>query len=524
MPDQMPYGSGYSGKHKVLVIGVDDYSGGAMPSLSGVTQDVAQFYETLANSDYLKGKHEDIDYVKPQNGPWTKKNILQALHNLQATTDIELRRSQLSKEQAIIIYVAGHAKIRETRDGIATAHFVPSDYVDGDWNTLLSVDQILDARHFMAAKHVFFIFSFCYSGMALMHSPLALNITPDFWVRHMDSEAAQKRGDDQKITGALARFMGYRAYQVLSASNYDVKIPDTWSDAEIMANAPIPEEWEKRSPFNQVLCEGLAGEAADDFGFITADMLGAFVRHRLGVQYSSKALPRFGYLAGHTGGDMILGKKDPAHRISKARKSHSVSATADENTQSDNYTPYKTAVRRAGVIALISPSSARALDMIGMDKTQWEGIEHHRLAEQNAVTLPLQKTSSNDNVLRYLWLVHTEESEEVAVQMSHAYLEVDNTIHISLHLVADAYIPLKTRTVVANIISHARALPELPPEQIILDITGGTTPMSIGAALAALSNDPPIEMQYCSLNHFAFSGGRPDTTKRTKAPIVLETS
>ncbi len=494
-----------------------------MPSLSGVAQDVAQFCETLASADYLKKSNGDIDFVKSQSGPWLKKDILEALHSLQATTDSELRKSQLSKEQAVIIYVGGHAKIRETRDGIATAYFVPSDYVEGDWNTLLSVDQILDARHFMAAKHVFYIFNFCYSGMALMHSPLALNITPDFWVRHMDPEAAQKRKEDQKIKGALARFTGYRAYQVLSASNYDIKVPDTWSDAEIIANASIPEGWEKRSPFNQALCDGLAGAAADDFGFITADMLGAYVRHRLGVENSSKALPRFGYLPGHGGGDMILGDKAPGHYISNARSGHSGSATSEENTKSDRYTPYKTAARRAGVIALISPSSALALNMIGLDKTQWEGIEHHRLETQDAVTLPLQQPKgNNDYLLKYLWLVHTEESETVALEMRHAYLEVDRTIQVSLHLVTDAYIPAKTREVVADIISSASQ--ELSREQIILDVTGGTTPMSIGAALAALSNDPSIEMQYCSLNHFAFSGGRPDTTKRTKAPIVLEIS
>ena len=505
-----PYQAGYKAPHTVLLIGVSDYSSGdTIPSLPGVAADiqhVQRAFETLnqsADADPLKPKYEIIPIL---NRDATASGIRAALRKLQVGTDAY--KDDATRERAVIIYLSGHGVIRETRDGLATAYFVPYDYDPDrkDWDTLVTLDSILDTRHFMAAKHVLFIFGCCYGGMSLMHSPLTLRAEPIYWVRSADQELSAV--PPSPADKPLERFTTHRAYQVLTAGNFDEEVSDVWTYEQRVHNVPLPRIWLMQSPFNVALCAGLLGAAADDFGFTTADRLAYYVRQRLLTeQHYNATLPRFGYLPGHEGGDLVLGKPDvigpkPAPQ-------------------------YRVINRRKGVISLISPSSATALEMIGRDKPQWEGIDYHRLNQNEMRTESnMPATADEDGYLTHLWLIYTDESSSVAERMEHYYKTAypNGQLTIRLCLVNDPYNIAETQNVIEAILKNEVPAAHLTLDQIVLDVTGSTTPMSIGSALAAHAQQPHVAMQYCSINHLSYSGGRPNTSRRTKTPIWLHTA
>ncbi|MCC7209446.1 MAG: hypothetical protein IT323_19205, partial [Anaerolineae bacterium] len=257
--------------------------------------------------------------------------------------------------------------------------------------------------------------------------------------------------------------------------------------------------------------------AADDFGLITADSLAFHLKDHLGrvLQSHVDQMPAYGYLPGHDGGDYVLG----------------TGRRQTERTSS----PLK---QRKGVIVLVSPSSAVSSDMdrapgiyarefIGKDKTQWSGIEYHRcndLDKEKETTLPLNPARGG-GPLKHLWLVYTESSEPVASEMRGSY-EMLETVDVHLVPLNDAYNVQETFQALANILDNVGAQ-GLSLEDVIVDVTGGTTPMSIGAGLACkqkadgTSRPSPCKMQYCQPNHLAFAGGRPDTTRLT-VPVLLD--
>lgn len=109
--------------------------------------------------------------------------------------------------------------------------------------------------------------------------------------------------------------------------------------------------------------------------------------------------------------------------------------------------------------------------------------------------------------LTHCWAVHTRDSEQYAEQLRDEYREQGVTVHPrEVHDVSnlqDAY------TVVRQCIDEALATRELPSprkDQVIVDVTGGTAPMTAGAILACLEKQVSIQYIYTPLAR------RPDDT------------
>lgn len=483
-----PYLRGYdAGGHRLLAIAIDEY-----PS------PVQQLQTAVNGAEALKHLLENEHGLRLQTTPLKNEKasrtaILDALNDLYHPAD-RVERPQ-DRECGTIIYVAGHGHIRYTRDGAAVGAFVPhGDVIDKRtdeiaWNSLIPFEVFTEARHFMASKHVLFIFDCCFAGAALTRSMLSLHQGSDveYIGRHQhypDSGKREAWRDD-----LVDRLTNYRSYQVLAAGRYEEGVLDGGGKPYRMGNKDLPQ-----SAFTGTLLRGLQ-EAADDFGMITADMLAIYLRRQFVNSVPADHTPSHGYLPGHDGGDYVF---------TQGSRKASVLGRAEPLRQ------------RKGVIVIVSPSSAANEALVGRDKTQWMAVEYHRCGkdDNNEVTFPLDP-GRNRGPLTHLWLVHSQESEPMATAMKARYAALGKLNSIQMCLVSDAYDVEAARKVVAEILAHS----SLSVDEMIVDVTGGTTPMSIGAAFAC--KEYGCEMQYCQPNHLAYAGGRPDTT-RTVVPVPLK--
>ncbi len=494
-----PYRRGYDAGHRLLGIAIDDYPSSDRPHYAKLQTAVngAMALQHLLENEH--GLHLQTTLLKNKDASRTA--ILGALDDLyhldhRAAMDND-------RECGTIIYLAGHGHIRYTRDGAAVGGFVPYDYAmderslkpgrkpEPEWNSLISFDIFTEARHFMASKHVLFIFDCCFAGGALTRSMLSLHqgSNAEYAGRHMQYPDPAKSREELRAD-LVGKLTNYRSYQALAAGRYEEGVLDGGGKPYHMGTKDL-----SQSAFTGTLLRGLQ-EAADDFGMITADMLAIYLRRQFASSVRADHIPSHGYLPGHDGGDYVFNEG--------SRKAESVLGRAE---------PLK---QRKGVIVIVSPSSATNEALAGRDKTQWMAVEYHRCDkdDHDEVTFPLDPSRSR-GPLTHLWLVHSQESEPMATAMKARYAALGKLNSVQTCLVSDAYDIEAARQVVAEILVQS----PLPVGEMIVDVTGGTTPMSIGAAFACKEHG--CEMQYCQPNHLAYAGGRPDTT-RAVVPISLK--
>lgn len=489
MPNQYPYESGYRG-YKLLTIAIDDYAQAPLRTAKNGAKALRKILREK-NQGFGNGGQDNPDLFDRAATADAIRTALQALQ-----CKVEDYENPTQREHGLIIYVAGHATVRLTRDGVPVGYFVPHDYQPGNWNSLIPLEFFTEARHFMASKHVLFIFDCCFAGSVFSRSMLALQNDFRSEAQHQKFETKLKLSREQESgvkTDLYSRFTGLRAYQVLAAGNYDQPALDFYKSKTSLPPS-VQVSTADQSPFTQSLLEGLNGAAADDFGMITTDSLAIYLRGRFAGKPEIQN-PRHGYLPGHDGGDFVLATHQTAGREMKVAAG-------------------EPAPHKAGVIVLISPSSAANRNQIGLDKTQWAGIEHHRCKDEGEITIPLRVTS-NPGLLKQLWLIHTSESDVVAYEMERRYQSVK--IEVRRVCIGDAYSIEAARQAVAEAVEGSG----LSVTDLIVDVTGGTTPMSIGAARTC--QEKGVQMQYCRPNHLAYAGGRPDTTNRILVPVLLKT-
>jgi len=504
-----PYQHHYGQLH-LLVIGIDQYK---EKPLQNCVPGAKAFIEQLCRHTPFKGRVKPVELYDEQA---KKGDILAALQSLQT-----LRKDGSDRDEGVIIYVSGHGAVRPTRDNATIGYFAPHDYQrqkndEIDWNTLIPFEAFTEARHFMAAKHVLFIFDCCYAGAALTRGSMQFQLMVG---QHLMSPEDENKGNHRTLKDKLyENLIGYQAYQVLAAGNYNQQALDWWfrvnppDDAQGYTSGSY-------SPFTNALIEGLAGGAANDFGLITADTLGLYARkhfENVGLLGHDNPdpdkridqLPRHGYLPGHDGGDFILCEDAKSQEFAEIVQTGKRVPVKRGDEGYDPSTAYQ------GLIVLVSPSSITEGELAGQDKTQWAGIEYHRRqGSQDETQFPLQSVRSN---LKKLWLIHTQESHDIAYTMLQRYREEAQLKAVSVCSVTNPYSVTETCELVATIIGSSG----LDPTRLIVDITGGTTPMSIGAARACQTRG--ARMQYCLPNHMAFAGGRANPTIRAMTPILLE--
>lgn len=245
------YKSEYQEKF-AFIIGINNYKN--INSLEYAENDAKSIKEILINDyDY---KEKNITMLLGENA--SKENILNHYSKyINETCD----------NDSLLFYYAGHG---ETYMGIQgnEGFLVPYDGTQENWNTLIGWKEIIEKGNLIKSKHIFYVIDACYSGLALSRGPAFAS--------------------SRFLTDILSR----PARQVLTAGKGDQKVSD--------AKGPIA----NHSLFTGYFIKGIQGEAAQENGIITANMLMAYVSNKVGNDSNSFQTPQAGEIFGD--GDFVF--------------------------------------------------------------------------------------------------------------------------------------------------------------------------------------------------------------------------
>lgn len=242
-----------------LIIGINSYL--KAPHLDYACNDADSIASILANDlHFSPGK---IFTLKDNQA--SKDAILETFDNFRRKTD---------KDDRIIFFFAGHGM---TTNGLRgpIGYLIPVDGNPENFSSLIRWDDLTRYSDIIPAKHILFIMDACYSGLALQRS-----ISP---------------GTQRFVSDMLQRC----ARQVITAGKADETVAD--------GGGPLG----KNSIFTGHLIHGLKGEAADESGVITANILMSYVYNNVAQDGESHQTPHYGHLYGD--GDMILKTPDDQH-------------------------------------------------------------------------------------------------------------------------------------------------------------------------------------------------------------------
>lgn len=249
------YKSEYQEKF-AFIIGINNYKN--TNSLEYAENDAKSIKDILINEyDY---KQENITLLLGKDA--TKENILNYYSKYINKT---------CHNDSLIFYYAGHG---ETYMGIQgnEGFLVPYDGTQENWNTLIGWKEIIEKGNLIKAKHIFYVIDACYSGLVLSRGPAFAS--------------------SRFLTDILSR----PARQVLTAGKGDQKVAD--------AKGPIA----NHSLFTGYFIKGIQGEAAQENGIITANMLMAYVSNKVGNDSNSFQTPQAGEIFGD--GDFVFRGSD----------------------------------------------------------------------------------------------------------------------------------------------------------------------------------------------------------------------
>jgi uncharacterized caspase-like protein len=122
---------------------------------------------------------------------------------------------QVGQDDRVVIFFAGHGETEELKDGNETAYLIP---VDGDLHdlnsTAISIERIKSSSHRMMARHAFYIFDCCLSGLGLSSSGTLSPGQKDYFQRIMASKAHQvltggRKGEQVRTENGFGIFTKY---------------------------------------------------------------------------------------------------------------------------------------------------------------------------------------------------------------------------------------------------------------------------------------------------------------------------
>ena len=167
--------------------------------------------------------------------------------------------NNVGKDDSIIFYFAGHGN---TKMGIErnAGFLIPYDGNEVNYNTLISWEELIRISNLIMAKHVFFILDACYSGLALTR-------TASFGRARFMSEILTRN-----------------ARQVLTAGLSNQTVKD--------GSGIIP----NHSLFTSFLLKALEGEAKNEYGILTANLIMAYVYNKVSNSTYSTQIPKYALL------------------------------------------------------------------------------------------------------------------------------------------------------------------------------------------------------------------------------------
>jgi uncharacterized caspase-like protein len=244
-PVGQSYKPGYR-KSWAVVIGINDYQ--HWPKLQYAVNDARAMEKLLKRL----GFDEVITILDAEA---TQRRLLRVLGDeLKATTD---------KEDRVFIFYAGHGQTEDLPNDGKMGYIIP---VDGElknyYSTAISMGQLQDLSKRIPAKHIFYAWDSCFSGLLLKRF----------------------RGDAPRDPTTV------ETRQVLTAGDQGEQV------VEVSGHGL----------FTKVLLEGLEGGAdRDKDGIIKATELSQFVIARVLAESRNRQNPNFGNLEG--GGEVIFG-------------------------------------------------------------------------------------------------------------------------------------------------------------------------------------------------------------------------
>jgi hypothetical protein len=254
-----------TGKRYVLVIGINTYAN--WPRLNTAVSDAKGFANLL---DARFGYESAFP-------PLTDKQATR--DNIESLIDDDLR-SKLKPDDDLVIFFAGHGTTRTDMVGdvkLQTGFLVPYEArapgKEEHWSDYIKADEFLRMVSDLPARHILVILDSCHSGLALGGS------------------FSPSRGDDRFIAD-MARHV---SRTVITSAQGDQTAAD---------RGPLPDH----SLFTGLLIQGLETGKADNDGngWVSAQHLGAYVQHEVGVADESNQTPAFGSFYRGDSGDLVL--------------------------------------------------------------------------------------------------------------------------------------------------------------------------------------------------------------------------
>ncbi len=245
-------------KSWAVIIGIKDYQN--WPKLRYPVNDADGIEQALINK--FGFRPENIR--KLINGQATRQRIMQVLGD-------ELSNPQnVSHDDRVFFFFAGHGATRNTPDGRQSGYIIPVDADETNfYSTAISMTSLREASDLIPAKHVYFVMDSCYSGLALTRGA---------------ANSSRDRSYLDEVTRRDAR-------QILTAGGADQQVADDGPNGH--------------SVFTWALLQGLDGKAdLDGNGVITASELGAYVSPV--VASFSKQTPMMGNMIGSEGGEFVF--------------------------------------------------------------------------------------------------------------------------------------------------------------------------------------------------------------------------
>lgn len=189
--------------------------------------------------------------------------------------------NQAGPNDRVIIFFAGHGERRPLPSGKELGYLAPVEAQSGRWEMYIPTESITGAGDLCQAKHVFYLFDACYSGLA-----------------HGRADAGRRSFEQTMLT--------HRARMALTAGT-----------AEQVVYDPGPEG---HSPFTWYVLQGLRGEAARPGSTaITGSDLMLYVRDEVSRYYPQQN-PDFSKLPGHeSGADFVFRVPSIAAEITRGQ-------------------------------------------------------------------------------------------------------------------------------------------------------------------------------------------------------------
>lgn len=247
-----PFNSTYS-ESRALIIGINEYQN--VQNLEYALNDAKAMNEILVSE--FEFKKENIKCLMDAEA--TRENILKEYHRF--------TQPDINVDDKIFVFFAGHGHTINGYRG-DTGFLIPYDADVNETSSLIAWKELLLVTDMIRAKHIFFVFDACFSGLALSRSA---NSGRARFLKNMKMRLSR---------------------QVLTAGKANEPVADS--------GGPLP----NHSVFTGHLLEGMMGKAKTKNGILTAVGLMNYVYEHVTHDKNSNQTPHSGFIDGD--GDFVF--------------------------------------------------------------------------------------------------------------------------------------------------------------------------------------------------------------------------